>query len=136
MAIKSIKELPKGKRATESQIDAAKKAKPIQTKSKNLGRKQGRLRLDLGTHSKSDVAGIIKGFRQRQDIKPDFGTVLMDNDGNVIARTHVARGTSTVPEQLVVKAISKYAKTVDDVRVIVIIPTKQFETKKKKAKKK
>lgn len=136
MAIKSLKELPKSSRSkrknvpTVKQISAAKKAKPIKSKTKVIGRSRGRTEVSLGTHNKRDVAGVIKGFRQKS--KSDFGSIIKDTDGNVIARTHTTRGTSTLAEQLVVKALSKYGKNYEEVTIVVTVVTDKKKKRKKK----
>jgi len=136
MAIKSLKELPKSSRSkrknipTAKQISAAKKAKPIKSKTKVIGRSRGRTEVSLGTHNKRDVAGVIKGFRQRT--KSDFGSIIKDKDGQVIARTHTTRGHTTLAEQLVVKAISKYGKNYEEVTIVVTVVTDKKKKRKKK----
>ena len=136
MAIKSLKELPKSSRSkrknvpTAKQISVAKKAKPIKSKTKVIGRSRGRTEVSLGTHNKRDVAGVIKGFRQKS--KSDFGSIIKDKDGNVIARTHTTRGTSTLAEQLVVKALSKYGKNYEEVTIVVTVVTDKKKRRKKK----
>jgi hypothetical protein len=136
MAIKSLKELPRSSRSkrknvpTAKQISAAKKAKPIKSKTKVIGRSRGRTEVSLGTHNKRDVAGVIKGFRQRT--KSDFGSIIKDKDGQVIARTHTTRGTSTLAEQLVVKALSKYGKNYEEVTIVVTVVTDKKKKRKKK----
>src|SRR6185369_3882720 len=129
-AVKSILDLPGRKRPGSRQIETARTAKAIKVKPKVLKRKYGRFELSLGRHKLEDVAGVVKGFRQTY--KEDFGTLFKDKSGNVLARTHVARGKgSTIPEQLAVKAISKYAKGFDDVEIIISVkPQKKTETKK------
>lgn len=139
MAIKKLNELPKGKRATVKQVEKAKKAKAIKTKHKVIGVRHGRMEINLGTHDKDDVAGVIKGFRQKY--KANFGTILKDEAGNVIARTHTASGRTTIAEQLAVKALSKYAKQYDKIKIVLSSPQpkrKKAPVKKgtKKAKKK
>lgn len=136
MAIKSLKELPKSSRSkrknvpTAKQISAAKKAKPIKSKTKVIGRSRGRTEVSLGTHNKRDVAGVIKGFRQKS--KSDFGSIIKDKDGNVIARTHTTRGSSTLAEQLVVKALSKYGKNYEEVTIVLTVVTDKKKKRKKK----
>lgn len=136
MAIKSLKELPKSGRSgkknlpTAKQITSAKKAKPIKTKTKVIGRQRGRTEVSLGTHNKRDVAGVIKGFRQKS--KGDFGSIIKDKDGNVIARTHTTRGKTTLAEQLVVKALSKYGKSYEEVTIVVTVVTPNAKKRKKK----
>ena len=136
MAIKSLKELPKSGRTgrknfpTAKQITSAKKAKPIKTKTKVIGRQRGRTEVSLGTHNKRDVAGVVKGFRQKS--KSDFGSIIKDSDGNVIARTHTTRGSTTLAEQLVVKAISKYGKSYEEVTIVVTVVTPNAKKRKKK----
>jgi hypothetical protein len=117
MAIKSIKDLPRAKRPSDVQVDRAKKARAIPTKTKLVGRRYGRVEGNLGTHKKSEVAGVIKGFRQKT--KTDFAVILKDKDGNVIARTHIAKGNTTIPEQLATKALVKYAKNLSEVQIVV-----------------
>lgn len=126
MAIKKLTELPRGKRATVNQVAKAKKAKAITTKPKVIGVRHGRMEINLGTHDKENVAGVIKGFRQKY--KADFGAIIKDEAGNVIARTHTASGRTTIPEQLAVKALSKYAKQYDKIKVV--LSTKQPKRKK------
>src|SRR6266498_998138 len=130
MAIKKLSELPKGKRASLNQVVKAKKAKAIATKPKIIGSRFGRIEINLGTHDKDDVAGVIKGFRQK--FKANFGTTLKDEAGNIIARTHTASGRTTIAEQLVVKALSKYAKQYNKIQVVLSTP----RPKPKKATKK
>ena len=131
MAIRSIKQLPKGKRATAKQSEKAKKAKPIQAKAKVVGRRYGRTEVSLGKQKKSDVAGVVKGFRQKH--KADFGGIIKDKNGNVIARTHVAKGNTTIPEQLIVRALAKYGKSMDEVIVVlIVVGTKTGKKRKKK----
>ena len=136
MAIKSLKELPKSGRSgkknlpTAKQITSAKKAKPIKTKTKVIGRQRGRTEVSLGTHNKRDVAGVIKGFRQKS--KSDFGSIIKDSDGNVIARTHTTRGKTTLAEQLVVKALSKYGKNYEEVTIVVTVVTPNAKKRKEK----
>ena len=136
MAIKSIKDLPKNKRASGKQIEAALKAKAIEKKGKSVGRRQGRLEYGFGKIQKSEAPGIIKGFRRK--FKADFGAIIKDLDGNVIARTHIAKGTSTIPEQLVVRALSKYGKNYDQIQLVLSVIDKKKAVKKpaKKAVKK
>ncbi len=122
MAIKSIKELPKGKRATAKQIQSAIKAKPIEKKGKSVGRTKGRLEYGFGTIAKADAPGIIKGFRRK--FKADFGAIIKDTDGNIIARTHIAKGTSTLPEQMIVKALAKYGKKYDEIQLVLTVVDK------------
>jgi len=131
MAIKKLSELPKGKRATTKQVEKARKAKPITTKPKIIGVRHGRMEINLGTHDKDDVAGVIKGFRRK--FKTDFGTIIKDADGNVLARTHYGSGKTTIPEQLAVKALSKYAKSYDQIKIVLSAP--QPKRKKVAAKK-
>jgi hypothetical protein len=128
MAIKSLKELPRGKRATIVQVEKAKKTKAIKTKHRVIGRDKGRLEVSLGTHDKGNVAGVVKGFRQKT--KGDIGAILKDSDGNVIARTHIAKGTTTIPEQLVVRALAKYGKTLDQLTVVLTVRTGKRKKKK------
>src|SRR6266542_4073688 len=130
MAIKKLSELPKGKRASLNQVVKAKKAKAIATKPKIIGSRFGRIEINLGTHDKDDVAGVIKGFRQK--FKANFGTTLKDEAGNIIARTHTASGRTTIAEQLAVKALSKYAKQYNKIEVVLSTP----RPKPKKATKK
>lgn len=136
MAVKKVKkpvskltDLPKGKRATPKQVEKAKKAKAIQVKPKIIGARHGRIEINLGTHDKDDVAGVIKGFRQKH--KANFGAILKDEDGNILARTHTASGRSTIPEQLAVKALSKYAKQYDRVRIVLSTPRPKHKGIKK-----
>ena len=120
--LKSLKDLPKGKRANVpnvKQIESAKKAKAINVKQKVLERKRGRIEVSLGTHDKENVVGVVKGFRQKT--KADFGTLIKDENGNVIARTHTAKGSTTIAEQLVVKLLSKYGKTYDKLTITVMV---------------
>jgi replicative superfamily II helicase len=120
--LKSLKDLPKGKRANVpnvKQIESAKKAKAINVKHKVLERRKGRTEVSLGTHEKKDIAGVIKGFRQKT--KADLGTIIKDEDGNVIARTHTAKGTTTIAEQLIVKALSKYGKKYEKLTIVVSV---------------
>jgi replicative superfamily II helicase len=126
--LKSLKDLPKGKRANVpnvKQIESAKKAKAINVKHKVLERRKGRTEISLGTHEKKDIAGVVKGFRQKT--KADFGVIIKDDDGNVIARTHTAKGTTTIAEQLIVKALSKYGKKYDKLTIVATVkmPTKK-----------
>jgi replicative superfamily II helicase len=126
--LKSLKDLPKGKRANVpnvKQIESAKKAKAINVKHKVLERRKGRTEVSLGTHEKKDIAGVIKGFRQKT--KADFGAIIKDEDGNVIARTHTSKGSTTIAEQLIVKALSKYGKKYSKLTVIATVkmPTKK-----------
>lgn len=130
MAIKKLAELPKGKRATAAQSEKAKKAKPIATKHKIIGVRHGRMEINLGTHDKDDVAGVIKGFRRK--FRTDFAAIIKDADGNILARTHTASGKTTIPEQLAVKALSKYGKGYDQIKVVLSAP----QPRKKKAVKK
>jgi hypothetical protein len=132
MAIRSIKDLPRGKRATNKQIESAKKAKPIERKGKSVGRTKGRLEYGFGTIKKEEAPGIIKGFRRK--FKADFGAIIKDVDGNIIARTHVAKGTSTLPEQMIVKALSKYGKSYDEIQLVLVIPDKKKKGAVKKSK--
>ena len=120
-AITSIKDLKRGKRPTERQIEAGKKTKAIKAQHRVIGRERGRTEISLGTRSKEDVAGVIKGFRQKT--KADIGAILKDKDGNVIARTHIAKGTTTLPEQMIIKALSKYGKTFDEIIVVLTVRT-------------
>ncbi|HEY7161657.1 MAG TPA: hypothetical protein VH815_10380 [Acidobacteriota bacterium] len=129
MAIKSIKDLPKAKRPSDIQVDRAKKARAIATKTKLIGRRYGRVEGNLGTHKKSEVAGVIKGFRQKT--KTDFGVILKDKDGNVIARTHIAKGNTTIPEQLATKALVKYAKNLSEVQIVVTAFNRSAKEKEK-----
>src|SRR5262247_2756018 len=92
-AIASVKDLKRGKRPTERQIEAGKKTKAIKSKHRVIGRERGRTEVSLGVRNKADVAGVVKGFRQK--IKADIGAILKDKDGNVIARTHIAKGSTT-----------------------------------------
>jgi len=129
--LKSLKDLPKGKRANVpnvKQIESAKKAKAINVKHKVLERRKGRTEVSLGTHTKGDVAGVVKGFRQKT--KADFGVIIKDSDGNVIARTHTAKGTTTIAEQLVVKALSKYGKKYSELTVVATIKMPSKKGKK------
>jgi hypothetical protein len=128
MAIKSLKELPRGKRATIVQVEKAKKTKAIKTKHRVIGRERGRTEVSLGTHKRENVAGVIKGFRQKS--KADIGAILKDVDGNVIARTHIAKGTTTIPEQLIVRALAKYGKTLDQLTVVLTVRTGKRKKKK------
>jgi hypothetical protein len=121
MAIKSLKELPRGKRATVVQVEKAKKTRAIKTKHRVIGRDRGRTEVSLGTHDKANVAGVVKGFRQKT--KGDIGAILKDSNGNVIARTHIAKGTTTIPEQLIVRALAKYGKTLDQLTVVLTVRT-------------
>jgi replicative superfamily II helicase len=134
MAIKKLSELPRGKRATVRQVEKARKAKPITTKHKIIGSKHGRLEINLGTHDKDDVAGVIKGFRRKH--KADFGAIIKDEQGNVIARTHTASGKTTIPEQLAVKALSKYAKGYDRIKIVLSAPVPKRKRSTKKGKRK
>lgn len=134
MAIKSIKDLPRGKRATAKQTQAALKAKPIERKGKSVGRTRGRLEYGFGTIKKEEAPGIIKGFRRK--FKADFGAIIKDTDGNIIARTHIAKGTSTVPEQLVVRALAKYGKKYDEIQLVLTVVDKKKGAVKKSTKKK
>jgi hypothetical protein len=120
--LKTLKDLPKGKRANVpnvKQIESAKKAKAINVKHKVLERRKGRTEVSLGTHDKSDVVGVVKGFRQKT--KSNFGIIIKDSDGNVIARTHTSKGTTTLAEQLVTKALSKYGKKYDKLTIVATI---------------
>ena len=129
MAIKSIKELPKGKRRISSQqVEKAKKTKAIKTKHRVIGRQRGRTEVSLGTHERENVAGVVKGFRQKS--KADIGAILKDSDGNVIARTHIAKGTTTIPEQLIVRALAKYGKTLKQLTVVLTVRTEKRKKKK------
>ena len=128
--IKSLLELPKGKRATAPQVTKAKKAKAIKVKHKVIGKSRGRTEVSLGSAKKSDVAGIVKGFRQK--IKADFGTIIKDKDGNVIARTHTTKASTTLAEQLVLKALSKYGKVYDEVIIVASVRTPKAKRKAKK----
>ena len=128
--IKSLLDLPKGKRATAPQVTKAKKAKAIKVKHKVIGKSKGRTEVSLGKANKNDVAGIIKGFRQKT--KADFGTIIKDKDGNVIARTHTTRGSTTLAEQLVLKALSKYGKVYDEVIIVASVRTPKVKRKVKK----
>src|SRR6266498_1217062 len=134
MAIKKLSELPKGKRASLNQVVKAKKAKAIATKPKIIGSRFGRIEINLGTHDKDDVAGVIKGFRQK--FKANFGTTLKDEAGNIIARTHTASGRTTIAEQLAVKALSKYAKQYNKIQVVLSTPRPKPSKPTKKATKK
>jgi hypothetical protein len=134
MAIKSIKDLPGKNRPGSRQIEAGKKAKPIEKKGRIAKKTRGKIYYDLGVVKNADVPGVIKGFRQK--FKANFGTLLMDTKGNVIARSHVAKGTSTIPEQLAVKLLSKYGKNYDEVRVMLVIPDKKKKGAVKKSTKK
>lgn len=125
--VKKLTDLPKGKRATEKQVEKARKAKAILTKPKIIGVRHGRMEINLGTHDKEDIAGVIKGFRQKH--KADFGAIIKDEDGNVIARTHTASGRTTIPEQLAVKALSKYAKQYGRIRIVLSAPRPKQKTK-------
>lgn len=127
MAIKKLTELPKGKRATFKQVEKARKAKAIDVKPRIIGVRHGRMEINLGTHDKDDVAGVIKGFRRKY--KADFGAILKDKDGSIIARTHTASGRTTIPEQLALKALSKYAKQYDQIKIVLSAP----RPKRKKA---
>jgi hypothetical protein len=130
MAIKSLKELPKGKRRISAQqVERAKKTKAIKVKHRVIGRERGRTEVSLGTHDKENVAGVVKGFRQKT--KGDIGVILKDSDGNVIARTHIAKGHTTIPEQLVVRALSKYGKTLKQLTVVLTVRTSKGKKKKK-----
>jgi|SRR5215813_15082948 len=120
MAIKKLTELPKGKRATAKQVEKARKAKAIPVKPRIIGVRHGRMEINLGTHDKDDIAGVIKGFRQKY--KSNFGAIIKDEDGNVIARTHTASGKTTIPEQLAVKALSKYAKQYERIKIVLSAP--------------
>jgi hypothetical protein len=131
MAIKSIKDLPGKNRPGSRQIEAGKKAKPIEKKGRIAKKTRGKIYYDLGVVKNADVPGVIKGFRQK--FKVNFGTLLMDTKGNVIARSHVAKGTSTIPEQLAVKLLSKYGKNYDEVRVMLVIPDKKKKGAVKKS---
>ena len=128
--IKSLLDLPRGKRATAPQVTKAKKAKAITVKHKVIGKSKGRTEVSLGKANKKDVAGIVKGFRQKT--KADFGTIIKDKDGNVIARTHTTRGNTTLAEQLVLKALSKYGKVYDEVIIVVSVRTPKVKRKAKK----
>jgi len=130
MAIKSIKDVAKKKRPTENQIVKAKKAKAIDAKIRSIEIHQNRKEVSLGTHSKKDIAGVVKGFRQKT--KANMGAILKDEDGNVIARTFVASGKSTLPEQLVMKALSKYGKSYENITIVMSIPPKGFKRSYKK----
>jgi hypothetical protein len=123
MAIKSIKELSGRKRPGKRQIESAKKTKAIPKQGKSVGRTKGRLEYGFGKIKKEEVAGVVKGFRQK--FKTDFGAILKDTDGNIIARTHIAKGNTTIPEQLVVKALSKYGKKYDEVELVLSVPDKK-----------
>jgi hypothetical protein len=129
MAIKSIRDLPAHKRPTQRQAETAKQAKPITMRTKDLGVKFGLKKVDLGTHDKKDIAGVVKGFRKNKNV--DFGVALMDENNNVIARTFVAKARTGLAEQQTVKALAKYAKTLSQVRVIAMIPMKQFDKPKR-----
>lgn len=120
-AISSIKDLNRKKRPTERQIEAGKKTKAIKAQHRVIGRERGRTEISLGSRKKEDVAGVIKGFRQKT--KADIGAILKDKDGNVIARTHIAKGTTTLPEQLIIKALSKYGKSYDEIIVVLTVRT-------------
>jgi hypothetical protein len=128
MAIKSIKELPRGKRATVVQVEKAKKTKAIKTKHRVIGRERGRSEVSLGTHDRENIAGVIKGFRQKT--KADIGAILKDIDGNVIARTHIARGSTTIPEQLIIRALAKYGKTLKQLTVVLTVRKPKGRKKK------
>jgi hypothetical protein len=121
MAIKSLKELPRGKRATVVQVEKAKKTRAIKTKHRVIGRERGRTEVSLGSHDKGNIAGVVKGFRQKT--KGDIGAILKDADGNVVARTHIAKGTTTIPEQLIVRALAKYGKTLNQLTVVLTVRT-------------
>ncbi len=126
-AITSIKDLKRGKRPTERQIEAGKKTKAIKTQHRVIAREKGRTEISLGTRKKEDVAGVVKGFRQKT--KADMGAILKDKDGNVIARTHIAKGTTTLPEQLIIKALSKYGKKYDEITVVLTVRTPKRKKK-------
>lgn len=132
--VKKLTDLPKGKRATPNQVEKAKKAKAIPVKPRIIGVRHGRMEINLGTHDKADIAGVIKGFRQKY--KADFGAVIKDEDGNIIARTHTASGRTTIPEQLAVKALSKYARQYERIRIVLSSPRTKKKTVAKKATKK
>jgi hypothetical protein len=132
MAIKSIKDLPGKNRPGKRQAETAIKAKPIERKGRVVERKRGKLYYDVGTVQTEEAAGVVKGFRRK--FKADFGVLVKDTDGNVIARTHVAKGSSTIPEQLVVKVLSKYGKAMDEVQLVMILPDKQKGAVKKSEK--
>jgi|SRR5215475_947138 len=128
MAIKSLRELPKGKRASQPQVERAKKAKAIQVPRKIIGKRYGRTEVSLGIHTKDNVIGVVKGFRQK--LKVDFGVILKDKQGDVIARTHLAKGISTIPEQLVARAIAKYAKSYNEIRIVASVLSQRKRKKK------
>lgn len=119
--IRSIKDLQRGKRPSEKQIEAGKKTKAIAVKHRVIGRERGRTEVSLGTRKKADVAGVVKGFRQKT--KSDVGAILKDKEGNVIARTHIAKGSTTIPEQLVIKALAKYGKSLSEITVVLTVRT-------------
>ena len=128
--VKSLLDLPRGKRATAPQVTKAKKAKAITVKHKVIGKSKGRTEVSLGKADKNDVAGIVKGFRQK--IKADFGTIIKDKDGNVIARTHTTKASTTLAEQLVLKVLSKYGKVYDEVIIVASVRTPKAKRKAKK----
>ena len=121
-AVSSIKDLTRKQKPTERQIEAGKKTKAIKAKHRVIGRERGRTEISLGTRKKEDVAGVVKGFRQKT--KADIGAILKDKDGNVIARTRIAKGTTTLLEQMVIKALSKYGKKLgDEITVVLTVRT-------------
>ena len=134
--VKSLLELPKSSRTgkvnrpTAPQVTKAKKAKAINVKHKVVGKSKGRTEVSLGAVDKSDVAGVVKGFRQKT--KANFGMIIKDKDGNVIARTHTTRGSTTLAEQLVLKALSKYGKSYDEVILVASVRTPKAKRKVKK----
>lgn len=130
---RSIKDLERSKRATPKQIQSALKAKAIDKKGKSVGRTYGRLEYGFGKIAKADAPGIIKGFRRK--FKADFGAIIKDIDGNVIARTHIAKGSSTLPEQMIVKALAKYGKKYDEIELVLTIADKKKGAVKKSRKK-
>lgn len=119
LAITSLKDLERKKRATPTQVEKGKKTKAIKVAHRVIGRTKGRTEVSLGKRSKDEVAGVIKGFRQKT--KADIGAILKDKDGNVIARTHIAKGHTTLPEQLVIRALAKYGKKYDEITVVLTV---------------
>lgn len=129
--IASIKELDSGKRPHHKQIEKAKRAKAIKVTPRLIERGLRRQEFSLGTQDIEDVAGVVKGFRQQ--FKASFGVILKDKNDNVIARTHMARGNTTIPEQLVVKALAKYAKSFDEVKIVVSVRKPEAEIRRRKS---
>jgi hypothetical protein len=104
--IRSLDQLPAKKRPGSKQIASARAVKRVEANPRLIRRRRGRKEIELGQIPARDVAGTIKDFRLTY--KEDLAALLKDENGNVFARTYFASARTSIPETLVIKALSKY----------------------------